>query len=160
MGLDHAPTEASRAMRKAVAEPTRDNVRRMLEGIAESNRDLDDAVVDERIRRMTLPGARQANESIQRYRARVKSDPNLRQQYSLAGRLPELTIPTILIWGGRDRFAPVELGHRLCKLLPNLSAFHVFEESGHQVQHDEVERFNRTVIEFLDADVPELAENA
>ena len=34
-------------------------------------------------------------------------------------------------------------------MLPNLQAFHVFEHSGHQVQNDETERFNKIVLDFL-----------
>jgi pimeloyl-ACP methyl ester carboxylesterase len=30
-----------------------------------------------------------------------------------------------------------------------LRAFHVFEHSGHQVQNDEVEKFNQVVLDFL-----------
>ena len=54
-----------------------------------------------------------------------------------------------MIWGKEDRFAPIDLGYELRDLLPNLRAFHVFEKSGHQVQNDEVEKFNKTVLEFL-----------
>ena len=60
-------------------------------------------------------------------------------------------IPTIVIWGKQDRFAPIENGFKLREMPPNLTAFHVFENSGHQVQNDEVEKFNRTVIDFLSA---------
>jgi 2-hydroxy-6-oxonona-2,4-dienedioate hydrolase len=86
----------------------------------------------------------------QKYRQRLQADANLRQQYSLLQRLPELTIPTIMIWGKEDRFAPIEeLGYPLRDMLPNLRAFHVFEHSGHQVQNDEVEKFNQIVVDFL-----------
>jgi 2-hydroxy-6-oxonona-2,4-dienedioate hydrolase len=86
----------------------------------------------------------------QKYRERLRTDPNLRQQYSLLHRLQELTIPTIMIWGKEDRFAPIEdLGYPLRDMLPNLRAFHVFEHSGHQVQNDEVEKFNQVVVDFL-----------
>ena len=46
--------------------------------------------------------------------------------------------------------APIdELGYPLRNMLPNLRAFHVFEHSGHQVQNDEVEKFNQVVLDFL-----------
>jgi pimeloyl-ACP methyl ester carboxylesterase len=55
-----------------------------------------------------------------------------------------------MIWGKEDRFAPIEeLGYPLRDMLPNLRAFHVFEHSGHQVQNDEVEKFNQVVVDFL-----------
>lgn len=149
MGLEHRPTDAWRAIRRAVEEPTRDNVRAMLEGLVQDRAGITDEVVDERIERITLPGAQEANRSMQTYRGRLKIDPNLRQQYSLTHRLPELTIPAIMVWGKKDGFAPIELGYQLRDMLPNLAAFHVFENSGHQAQNDEVDKFNQTVIEFL-----------
>lgn len=149
MGLEHKPTDAQRAMRRAAEEPTRENMRAMLEGLVYNREGITDDLIDGRIALAKLPGALEAQRSMQRYRAQVKDDSNLRQQWSLRHRLPELTIPMIMIWGKHDRFAPIELGYQLREMLPNLTAFHVFEHSGHQVQNDEVERFNQTVIDFL-----------
>ncbi len=149
MGLEHKPTDAQRAMRRAAEEPTRENMRAMLEGLVQNRDAITDDLIEGRIKVATLPGAKEAQRSMQNYRARLKDDPNLRQQYSLRYRLSELTIPMIMIWGKQDRFAPIELGHRLREMLPNLTAFHVFEDSGHQVQNDELGRFNQTVIDFL-----------
>ena len=121
----------------------------MREGLVQNRSEITDVLIDERIKWITLPGAQETMRSLGRYRARLKNDPNLRQQYSLKGRLDELTIPTLMIWGKEDHFAPIELGYELRKILPNLTAFHVLENSGHQAQHDEVEKFNRLAIEFL-----------
>ena len=149
MGLEHKPSDAMRAMRRASEEPTRESMRAMLEGIVHDRSGITDELVDMRLKAATMPGAAEAQRTQISYRERLKSDPNLRQQYSLKNRLPELTIPAIMIWGKLDRFAPIELGYQLRELLPNLTAFHVFENSGHQVQNDEYEKFNQVVIDFL-----------
>jgi pimeloyl-ACP methyl ester carboxylesterase len=150
MGLEHKPSEGMRAMRRFDSEPTRENMRAVLEGLVSNKAGITDELIEGRFKLATQPGAMAAQKLQQKYRERLKTDPNLHQQYSLLHRLPDLTIPAIMIWGKEDRFAPIEeLGYPLRDMLPNLRAFHVFEHSVHQVQNDEVEKFNRVVIDFL-----------
>lgn len=150
MGLVHAPSDGLRAMRRFDAEPTRENMRAVLEGLVSNKAGITDELIDGRLKLATQPDAMAAQKLQQKYREQLKTDPNLRQQYSMLHRLPELTIPTIMIWGKEDRFAPInDLGYPLRDMLPNLRAFHVFEHSGHQVQNDEVDKFNKTVVDFL-----------
>ena len=150
MGLEHKPSEGMRAMRRFDSEPTRENMRAVLEGLVSNKAGITDELIEGRFKLATQPEAMASQKLQQKYRQRLQTDPNLRQQYSLLHRLPELTIPMIMIWGKEDRFAPIEdLGYPLRDMLPNLRAFHVFEHSGHQVQNDEVEKFNRVVIDFL-----------
>jgi pimeloyl-ACP methyl ester carboxylesterase len=150
MGLEHKPSEGMRAMRRFDSEPTRENMRAVLEGLVFNKAGITDELIEGRFNLATQPGAMASQKLQQKYRERLKTDPNLRQQYSLLHRFPELTIPAIMIWGKEDRFAPIEeLGYPLRDMLPNLRAFHVFERSGHQVQNDEVEKFNRVVLDFL-----------
>jgi pimeloyl-ACP methyl ester carboxylesterase len=149
MGVEGSPSEGQRAIRRFSEEPTRENMRAVLEGLLSNKAGVTDELIDGRFKLATLPGAVEAQRSHRKFRDRLKNDPNLRQQYSLLHRLPDLTIPTIMIWGKQDRFAPIEHGYQLQKMLPNLKAFHVFENSGHQVQNDEIDKFNKTVIDFL-----------
>ena len=150
MGLEHKPSEGMRAMRRFDSEPTRENMRAVLEGLVSNKAGITDELIEGRFKLATQPGAMRSQKLQQAYRARLQNDPNLRQSYSMLHRLPELTIPTIMIWGKEDRFAPIDdLGYPLRDMLPNLRAFHVFEHSGHQVQNDEVEKFNQVVVDFL-----------
>jgi 2-hydroxy-6-oxonona-2,4-dienedioate hydrolase len=149
MGVEGSPSEGQRAIRRFSEEPTRENMRAVLEGLLSNKSGITDELIDGRFRLATLPGAVEAQRSHRKYRDQLKNDPNLQQQYSLLHRLPQLTIPTIMIWGKQDRFAPIEYGYKLREMLPNLEAFHVFENSGHQVQNDEIEKFNKVVIDFL-----------
>ena len=152
MDLERGPTEGQKAMRRFTDEPSRENMRAVIEGLVCNKAAVTDELIDGRLKLATLPGALEAQRSHNKYRQRLKTDANLRQQYSLKHRLPQLTIPTIMIWGKEDRFAPIDLGFELRDMLPNLRAFHVFEHSGHQVQNDEVEQFNRVVVDFLTGD--------
>jgi len=150
MGMEHKPSEGMRAMRRFDSEPTRENMRAVLEGLVSNKAGITDELIEGRFKLATQPGAMRSQKLQQAYRARLPNDPNLRQSYSMLHRLPELTIPTIMIWGKEDRFAPIDdLGYPLRDMLPNLRAFHVFEHSGHQVQNDEVEKFNQVVLDFL-----------
>jgi pimeloyl-ACP methyl ester carboxylesterase len=150
MGLEHKPSEGMRAMRRFDSDPPRENMRAVLEGLVSNKAGITDELIEGRFKLATQPGAMRSQKLQQNYRQRLQNDPNLRQQYSMLHRLPELTIPTIMIWGKEDRFAPIDdLGYPLRDMLPNLRAFHVFEHSGHQVQNDEVEKFNQVVLDFL-----------
>jgi pimeloyl-ACP methyl ester carboxylesterase len=46
-------------------------------------------------------------------------------------------------------FAPVEQAYELKKMLPKLREFHILEQSGHQCQYDEVDRFNEIALKYF-----------
>jgi len=64
--------------------------------------------------------------------------------------LPKLTIPAVCIWGEDDGFAPVELGKKLEKMLPNIK-FHYVAKAGHQVQNDQPQVVAKLMMDFLAA---------
>ena len=71
----------------------------------------------------------------------------MRLKYDMTYALPKLTIPTMFIWGEDDKFAPVELGRQLEKLLPNIK-FHYVANAGHQVQNDQPELVGKLMMDF------------
>jgi pimeloyl-ACP methyl ester carboxylesterase len=91
----------------------------------------------------------EAQRSHSEFRNELKNNPNLQQLFDLTHRLPRLDIPSCLVWGAQDRFAPVEQAYELKKMLPKLGEFHILENSGHQCQNDEVERFNEIALKFF-----------
>ena len=64
------------------------------------------------------------------------------------GKLAELGVPTLLLWGGDDDFAPVAGAHRFQKEIPG-SELVVIEGAGHFVFQDEPERAAEAVGAFL-----------
>ncbi len=64
------------------------------------------------------------------------------------GRLGALGVPTLLLWGGDDPFAPVAGAHRLLEEIPG-SRLEVVEGTGHFVFDDEPEEAARILVEFL-----------
>lgn len=55
----------------------------------------------------------------------------------------------LLLWGRDDRVVPMESGFAAFKQLPN-AEFHIFANTGHWVQFEQAEAFNRLSVEFLD----------
>jgi haloalkane dehalogenase len=64
------------------------------------------------------------------------------------GRLAALGAPTLLLWGGRDQFAPVAGAHRFKSELPH-AELEVLEDVGHFVADDAPEAFAQRVAAFL-----------
>jgi len=72
----------------------------------------------------------------------------LRDGVVVEDRLPELRMPTLLIWGGHDHIFPSSHAQSAKNRIPN-ARLEVFGDSGHTPQMEEPERFNRLVLEFL-----------
>jgi haloalkane dehalogenase len=65
------------------------------------------------------------------------------------GRLAELGLPALVLWGEDDEYAPVAGAHRFHKEIPG-SKLVIVEGASHFVYDDEPERCAREVIAFLD----------
>ncbi|HLH22297.1 MAG TPA: alpha/beta fold hydrolase [Chloroflexota bacterium] len=136
---------------------TRDSIRAFLEVIVNDPARITDDLLDARFAAASLPGHREMMQSLGRYRELLANDPSERQVYDVRARLPLLTIPWCMIWGGADRSAPLDpLGKGLHAMFPDVP-FHVVEGSGHQVQNDKPEECNRLLREFFGVAVPQTA---
>jgi len=72
----------------------------------------------------------------------------LRDGVVVEDRLPELRMPTLLIWGAHDHIFPASHARAAKDRIPN-GRLQVFDDSGHTPQMEEPERFNRLVLDFL-----------
>ena len=68
--------------------------------------------------------------------------------YDTRHRLPEIEIPTMIVWGLRDRIVPVEAAIGYHRLIPR-SRLEIFERTGHVPQMERPARFNALLHEFL-----------
>ncbi len=66
----------------------------------------------------------------------------------LAHRIPEITAPTLLIWGGRDRLFSTDVAKRFHGDIPG-SELVIFEDLGHVPQEEDPERTVEPVRRFL-----------
>lgn len=68
--------------------------------------------------------------------------------YDTRERLPEIEIPTLVVWGLNDQIVPVEAALGYHRLIPN-SRLEIFERTGHLPQLERPARFNPLVEEFI-----------
>jgi haloalkane dehalogenase len=64
------------------------------------------------------------------------------------GRVAQLGVPALIVWGERDRFAGVRMAHRFHSELPD-SELRIFDEAGHFVWEDVPEESTRLLVDFL-----------
>jgi pimeloyl-ACP methyl ester carboxylesterase len=64
--------------------------------------------------------------------------------------LPQITQPTLIIWGDRDRIIPVKHADIAAAALPN-NQLQIFSKCGHHPLLEYPDRFNQSVLEFLAA---------
>lgn len=68
--------------------------------------------------------------------------------YDTRHRLPEIEIPTMVVWGLKDQIVPVEAAIGYHRLIAD-SRLEIFERTGHLPQLERPARFNRLLDEFL-----------
>jgi pimeloyl-ACP methyl ester carboxylesterase len=68
--------------------------------------------------------------------------------YDTRHRLPEIEVPTLIVWGLKDRVVPVEAAVGYHRLIPE-SRLELFERTGHVPQMERPTRFNALLDEFL-----------
>jgi pimeloyl-ACP methyl ester carboxylesterase len=73
------------------------------------------------------------------------------QPGALAERIAELRLPTLIIWGGRDRLIPLENAQRFRRDLAD-SRLVVFDDLGHVPHEEDPGRTVAAVLQFLDRD--------
>ncbi len=142
-------SDEGKAMPLPRFDGTKESLRRFLEVIVNDPARITDELVESRFAIASLPGHREMQQSLARYRQVLANNPSERQVYDVRARLPLLRVPWCMIWGGADRSAPLDpLGTGMHALFPNVP-FHVVEGSGHQVQNDKPEECNRLILEFF-----------
>jgi pimeloyl-ACP methyl ester carboxylesterase len=68
--------------------------------------------------------------------------------YDTRHRLPEIEIPTLVVWGLKDQVVPVEAAIGYHRLIDG-SRLELFERTGHVPQMERPERFNALLDDFL-----------
>jgi pimeloyl-ACP methyl ester carboxylesterase len=70
------------------------------------------------------------------------------QTLVLEKRLPEVKMPTLLVWGGRDPVVPVMQAYRASKVIPDCR-IEVFKKRGHNVHREALQEFSAILERFL-----------
>jgi pimeloyl-ACP methyl ester carboxylesterase len=118
--------------------PSPDKMRALLTTLVFDQSLVTDAVVEERYRSSIDPETIAAN-----------AGP-MWERETLDGQLGRLTAPMLIVWGQDDRAAPMDIGLRMVRELPDARML-VFGRCGHWAQVEHADEFNRVVGSFLDA---------
>jgi len=70
------------------------------------------------------------------------------QTLVLANRLSEVVMPTLVVWGAKDPIVPVRQAYAAAQLIPDCQ-LKIFEDCGHSVYREELQRFSRVLTGFL-----------
>jgi pimeloyl-ACP methyl ester carboxylesterase len=130
---------------------TKETLRAFISVIVNDPSKITDELIDARYEVAMLPGHQEMQSSLAKYREVMTNEPSERQVYEVRDRLKQLKVPWCMIWGEKDRSAPLDpLGKGMHELYPDVP-FHVVEGSGHQVQNDKPEEANRLLLQFFKA---------
>jgi len=69
---------------------------------------------------------------------------------SFLDKLPEITTPTLIVWGRWDGYLPVKLAYKAHRLIKN-SQLYIFKRCWHAPQREKPTEFNRLILNFLKA---------
>jgi pimeloyl-ACP methyl ester carboxylesterase len=73
--------------------------------------------------------------------------------YDTRERLPEIEIPTMVVWGLNDQIVPIEAALGYHRLIPR-SRLEIFERTGHLPMLERPQRFNPLLEEFIESSQP------
>jgi haloalkane dehalogenase len=110
--------------------------------LRQTGRGFEDAAIEEYWKAYATEEQRRAHLALYRSGDFAKLAP-------YEGRLAALGIPTLILWGERDTFAPVGGAHRFHRQIPD-SKLVLVEDAGHFVFEDDPARCAREVVAFLD----------
>jgi haloalkane dehalogenase len=109
--------------------------------LRDGGRGFDDAAIDEYFKAFTTEEGRRG--PLELYRS-----GNFEKLIPYQGRLAELGVPMLILWGEDDEYAPVAGAYRFNKEVPG-SKLVIVEGAGHFVYEDDPERCAREVVSFL-----------
>ena len=125
---------------------TKETLGKNLWNVAYDKSWVSDDMVEMRFRmaEKQMPSMRVANE----FNANIMENPSYAQRLRLVGRLDQLDIPAIFMWGKNDVVASVQAAYEQAKVLKNVK-FYTPENCSHVGQNDRPDLFNKVFAEFF-----------
>jgi pimeloyl-ACP methyl ester carboxylesterase len=68
--------------------------------------------------------------------------------HDVRSRLPQITAPTLIVWGDRDKLIPLRCAHEFVRLISD-SRLSVYADTGHNAMIERPLRFNAELAEFM-----------
>jgi pimeloyl-ACP methyl ester carboxylesterase len=75
------------------------------------------------------------------------------QRHNMAGELPSIKVPTLLVWGLNDTITPPMVAHDFNRLIPN-TTLKFIDKCCHAPMMEQPEKFNKILADFLSNDEP------
>ena len=137
-GIMKTSTPTLDAYSMAALYPSHDTVKTAYEMMTGS-KNVTTESIDGFIKRMTQPNAKMAFMSTI---LALKNSP------PITDRLPNITVPTLLIWGKQDTMIPVKYANDFVSSIKNCQ-LEIMENCGHTPHIEEPVKFSQTVLNFL-----------
>ncbi|MFY9351045.1 MAG: alpha/beta fold hydrolase [Sphingobium sp.] len=119
--------------------PTKEKMRAWIEALIHDPSQVTDAIVEERFAASTRPDVLAA----------PLNEPGPKAPFEPIWQdVGRIAHPTLILWGRDDRVVPYESGLMAFKQMKR-AELHVFAETGHWVQWERTDAFNRLTAEFL-----------
>ena len=128
-----------------IEDPSPKGTRGMLKVVLFSDDLITEELVEELVRARSSPGAKRA---VLRMLRRGVGLRGIRPEHWLQGRIRELSMPVLLVWGEQDRVFPVDQARRAAQMSPSAQLV-VFPECGHWPQMEHAAAFNSLLVGFL-----------
>jgi pimeloyl-ACP methyl ester carboxylesterase len=74
------------------------------------------------------------------------------QRHYVADLLPQISAPTLLIWGREDRITPIHVAHEFASMIPDTKLV-VLKECGHAPMMEKPDEFNFALQHYLNKDI-------
>lgn len=136
MGIPFLPSPGLAALHGF--DGSRESMRLMMNALVHDPSNVSEELIDARLESTSRPGAAEAMKRFAEGNRFLEKDPVMVGNLDMRATLPEITkrIPTLVLWGESDTFAPAETARKMEKLLPH-ARFVYLKEAGHQLQTDQ-----------------------
>ena len=125
---------------------TKESIGKDLLAVAYDKESIPDDLVEMRFR-IAEKQLKSLNTAIE-FNKNIMKNPSYAQRLRLKGRLDQVDVPAIYLWGKDDVMAPVEAGYEQEKVLKNFQ-FYYPDRCGHSGQNDRPDLFNKVFAEFF-----------
>lgn len=75
----------------------------------------------------------------------------VRPERLLLDRLPDLSMPALVVWGRRDQILPISNLEKIRARLPD-ARYEVYPKAGHMLPYEAAEKFNQDLVDFLSSE--------
>jgi pimeloyl-ACP methyl ester carboxylesterase len=125
------------------SRPSRKTVRLGFKWSVYNSGFITNQMVEESYQLRNIPGATYARASTYKTNFGVGG-----QRHYFLDNLPQITVPTLIIWGREDKYFPIAHAQNAHRLIKN-SQLNILEKCGHIPQLEKPDEFNRVVLDFL-----------